>query len=122
MGWNEHEERLRRIGVFGGNISSGENMRVLLPRFASACKDFLGERSSVTVPSCDHNEHPLHQIWELFAGLTAEVKRVFRIEGISVLTVVRIARPRVAEAVLGPVVDNSGLLPDNRREASFRYF
>eukprot|EP00435_Cladocopium_sp_Y103_P019654 s3378_g4.t1 len=77
----------------------------------------LGERSEVVVTGCDKEDQPLGTIWALCSALAAEVLRCFRLMELQVLTELRLLRPGSTMEV-----DNGGLLPDNRREVSFRFF
>ncbi|CAL1130307.1 unnamed protein product [Cladocopium goreaui] len=84
--------------------------------------------SEVVVTGCDKEDQPLGNleafdgphgctIWALCSALAAEVLRCFRLMELQVLTELRLLRPGSSMEV-----DNGGLLPDNRREVSFRFF
>eukprot|EP00913_Durusdinium_trenchii_P012876 g12091.t1 len=91
----------------------------LLALMNSAAK--LADRREVLVTGCDSDDpsgnRPLSTAWSLLSGLTAEVLRSFRLMDLEVLTELRLCRPESSMEV-----DNGGLLPDNRREVSLRFF
>merc|ERR1712066_1122289 len=64
----------------------------------------------------------MHGPWMIFAALAAEINRTFAIRELMIVTEMKISCHRPEESRSGPEVDNGGLLPDNRREASFRIF
>mmetsp|Transcript_13907 Transcript_13907/g.43614 ORF Transcript_13907/g.43614 Transcript_13907/m.43614 type:complete len:881 (-) Transcript_13907:100-2742(-) len=117
--WDAHERDLKETGVLVGDL---EPMVGVWPAAAAACRALLGEQDSVTVTGCHAEDNRLHSLWVVFCALAAEIYRAFSIREITVLSEVRVSRPKPGESAKGPEVDNGGLLPDNRREASFRVF
>lgn len=117
--WDQHETELKQTGAFGGDL---EPCPGLWPAMAKACQSLLKDSQSLTVKNCHVEGHPLYGIWPLFNGLTAEVRRVFDMHTLCVLSEVRLERPSQTAPPSGPEVDNGGLLPDNRREVSYRIF
>eukprot|EP00439_Symbiodinium_sp_Y106_P032313 s6575_g3.t2 len=81
--------------------------------------EHLKERTELSVTGCDKDEQkPFGVVFALCSALAAEVLRAFRLMELEVVTELRISRAQSS----GAEVDNGGLLPDNRREVSFRLF
>lgn len=113
--WDEGcEDSFKASGVVRMDL---DPMPGLWEKLAEICRAKLGERSEVVVTGCDKEDQPLGTIWALCSALAAEVLRCFRLMELQVLTELRLLRPGSSMEV-----DNGGLLPDNRREVSFRFF
>jgi len=101
-------------------------LKQLPPEFISSVSKhalgMLGAAKSVTVKDCNQEGHPLGMMWAILGALCAEVSRAFAITELRVVTELALSRidPAIGEKVAGAVVDNGGLLPDNRREVSLR--
>mmetsp|Transcript_781 Transcript_781/g.2164 ORF Transcript_781/g.2164 Transcript_781/m.2164 type:complete len:234 (+) Transcript_781:84-785(+) len=90
---------------------------------ATACAELLRGGDVATQRVGDVQGHPLGLPAAIFSALAAEVQRVFGMVELQATTEVRVSRQGAGEAApSGPEVDNGGLLPDNRREVSFRMF
>ncbi|CAK0805543.1 unnamed protein product, partial [Prorocentrum cordatum] len=118
--WDASEAELGQNGA--AVLPLGAGAGGLWSVLAGACEAALGERSSVTVKGCNMDGQAFVKPWGLFGALTAEVFRAFGIKDLEVLTEIRVSRFRECRSSGGPEVDNGGLLPDNRREVSFRLF
>lgn len=117
--WDLREAHLKEDGACQLDLPPAPG---LWPSVAQACAAALGDKESVVLTGCHCEGHALGGPWVFFAALTAEVARAFGIVELRVLTELRLSQPRPGESSRGPEVDNGGLLPDNRREVSFRVF
>eukprot|EP00747_Dinoflagellata_sp_TGD_P119897 gnl/TRDRNA2_/TRDRNA2_173113_c2_seq1.p1 gnl/TRDRNA2_/TRDRNA2_173113_c2~~gnl/TRDRNA2_/TRDRNA2_173113_c2_seq1.p1 ORF type:complete len:811 (+),score=160.98 gnl/TRDRNA2_/TRDRNA2_173113_c2_seq1:326-2434(+) len=117
--WDANYEDLQRWGALAGDF---EETPGLWPSLAKACHQLLGEKESVTVKLCDDEKAPLFYAFRLFSGLAAEAQRAFHLAEMEVCTEIRVSRSKPCDGRPALEIDNGGLLPDNRREASFRTF
>eukprot|EP00927_Polykrikos_kofoidii_P065324 TRINITY_DN61099_c0_g1_i1.p1 TRINITY_DN61099_c0_g1~~TRINITY_DN61099_c0_g1_i1.p1 ORF type:complete len:922 (-),score=124.67 TRINITY_DN61099_c0_g1_i1:195-2960(-) len=91
-------------------------------------RERCGKSSGIAVvKGCNAEGHELAAPWRLFSALTAEVRRAFGLHDLCVLTELRLSLVRANDSDdvfgdSGGEVDNGGLMPDNRREVSFRVF
>ncbi|CAK9001150.1 unnamed protein product [Durusdinium trenchii] len=117
--WDQGAEE--QLKAFGAVSLCFNGMTGLWSSLAEICRAKLADRREVLVTGCDSDDpsgnRPLSTAWSLLSGLTAEVLRSFRLMDLEVLTELRLCRPESSMEV-----DNGGLLPDNRREVSLRFF
>mmetsp|Transcript_70486 Transcript_70486/g.228415 ORF Transcript_70486/g.228415 Transcript_70486/m.228415 type:complete len:897 (-) Transcript_70486:91-2781(-) len=121
--WDLHEARLKQDGACSIDLQQMPPEQWL--SVAKACRALLGDRESITIAACNQEDgpgQPFALLWAIFCALAAEVARDFGIHELGMLTELRLARPLSGTKAGGPEVDNGGLLPDNRREVSFRIF
>jgi len=119
VAWDIHENELQQDGAMYMDLEPIDNF---WPQVSLQCHRLLGDKECLTIPSCDMDEHPLMALHQIFSGIGAEIARAFELKEIRVLTELQISRPRHGAPAKLPEIDNGGLLPDNRREASFRVF
>jgi len=114
--WDAKEMDLKASGAVAIDLDPVPGLWAELSR---ACKEHLKERTELSVTGCDKDEQkPFGVVFALCSALAAEVLRAFRLMELEVVTELRISRAQSS----GAEVDNGGLLPDNRREVSFRLF
>ncbi|CAE8638211.1 unnamed protein product, partial [Polarella glacialis] len=115
--WDSREADLKEKGALMLDLDSAPG---LWPAMAAACEAALKGGDSAVVTGCDVEGHPLGVLWSICSAMAAEVLRAFGLRELQVVTELRLSRLRGDR--VSPEVDNGGLLPDNRREVSFRLF
>mmetsp|Transcript_48283 Transcript_48283/g.90438 ORF Transcript_48283/g.90438 Transcript_48283/m.90438 type:complete len:734 (-) Transcript_48283:11-2212(-) len=113
--WDPHEDEFQQKGAMATEMASDVE---LWRSVSQLCHQLLAGKESTVVKGCDKQSNPLYCIFPIFEGLVAEIRRVFEIHQVLVLSEMRISRPRQS----APEIDNGGLHPDNRREASMRIY
>merc|ERR1712232_142622 len=91
---------------------------------AHVCQTTLGNQELIVARDCHTEGHSFVGLWCVFSALAAEALRTFNLLELCIATELHIYRVS-QETFLsnqGPIIDNGGLLPDNRREISFRIF
>lgn len=113
--WDAQESGFKATGAVALDIDPSAGVWASL---GAACQEVLAGRDEATVAGCHAEDTQLGPAWAICSGLTAELLRSFNLRELQVLTELRVVRLRSTPQ--GPEVDNGGLLPDNRREASLR--
>eukprot|EP00930_Biecheleria_cincta_P034147 TRINITY_DN23617_c0_g1_i1.p1 TRINITY_DN23617_c0_g1~~TRINITY_DN23617_c0_g1_i1.p1 ORF type:complete len:828 (-),score=149.61 TRINITY_DN23617_c0_g1_i1:9-2492(-) len=113
--WDAREADFKATGAVSLDVDPSTGVWASL---GAACQEVLAGRDEVTVPGCHAEGSQLGPAWAVCSGLTAELLRSFNLRELQVLTELRVVHLRSSPR--GPEVDNGGLLPDNRREASLR--